>query len=67
MLAAIQQAVRRCDREAISLLLAMDQQAVQHCRFETLSLESCQPALEFSWRHVRGRLPVWQEPQFLRA
>ena len=48
-------------------MLAVSEQAVQHCRFETLSLESCQRALEFSWRHVRGRLLVWQEPQFLRA
>ena len=56
MLVAIEQAVQHCDLGAFSL--AMDQQAVQHYRFENLSLESCQPALEFSWRHVRGRLPV---------
>ena len=59
MLAAIQQDVQCCDRKTFSLPLAMDQQAVQHyCGFESLSPESCQPAPEFSWRHVRGRLPV---------
>ena len=58
MLVAIEQAVQHCDRGAFSLPLAMDQQAVQHCRFETLSLESCQPALEFFPRYVRGRQPV---------
>ena len=49
MLVAIEQAVQHCD-------LTMDEQAVQPCRFETLSLESCQPALEFF--PVRGRQPV---------
>ena len=58
MLAASEQAVWRCDHEAFSLPLAMDQQAVQHCLFETLSLESCQPTLEFSWRHLQSRLLV---------
>ena len=58
MLAAIGQAVQCCVREAFSLPLAMDQQAVQQCRFETLSLKSCQPAVEFFWRYVRGRQPV---------
>ena len=67
MLAASEQAVWRCDHEAFSLPPAMDQQAVQHCLFETLSLESCQPAPVSSWRHVKGRLLVWQEPQFLRV
>ena len=67
MLAAIEQAVQRCDREAFSLPLAMDQQAAQHCRFETLSLKSCQPTLEFSWHHVKDRLPVRQASQFQHA
>ena len=48
-------------------MLAMDQLAVQHCGCETLSLEWCQPAQEFSWRHLKGRLPVWQELRFLLA
>ena len=39
-------------------MLPAIEQAVQYCGFEKLSLESCQPALEFSWRHGRGRLPV---------
>ena len=67
MWAVSEQAVQHCDREAFSLPLGMHQQAVQHCRFEILSLELCQQALESSWRHVRGRLLVWQEPQFLRV
>ena len=58
MLAANAQAVQHCRRELFSLTLALDEQAAQHCRFETLSPELYQPALEFSWRHVRGRLPV---------
>ena len=65
--AVSEQAVQHCDREAFSLALGMHQQAMQHCRFETLLVELCQQALESSWRHVRGRLLVWQEPQFLRA
>ena len=67
MLAAIEDAVQYCEREAFLLPLAMDQQAVQHCRFETFSLESCQPAPEFSWRHVRGRLLFSEEPPFQHA
>ena len=58
MLAAIELAVQRCDREAFSL---------PPCPYETLSVESCQPTLEFSWRHVKGQLPAWQELQFLHA
>ena len=65
MLVVSAQAVQHCHNEALALLLDVHQQAVQHCRFETLSLELCQRALESSWRHVRGRLLVWQEPQSL--
>ena len=67
MSAAIEQAVQHCRHKVFRLQLATDQQAVQHCGFETLSLESCQLALEFSWRHLGGRLPVWQDHQFLHA
>ena len=67
MLAANKQAVQHCHHEAFSLLLDIQKQAAQQCRFEALSLESCQRALVSSWRHVRGRLLVWQEPQFLRV
>ena len=67
MLAVSKQAVQHCHHEAFSLLLDIHQQAAQQCRFEILSLESCQRALVSSWRHVRGRLLVWQEPQFLRV
>ena len=65
MLAVSKQAVQHCHHEAFSLLLDIHQQTVQQCRFEALSLESCRRALVSSWRHVRGRLLVWQEPQFL--
>ena len=67
MLAVSEQAVQHCHQEAFSLLLDIHQHAAQHCRFETLSVESCQRALVSSWRHVRARLLVWQEPQFLRV
>ena len=67
MLAVSEQAVQHCDREAFSLPLDMHQLAVQQCRFETPAQELCQRALESSWRHVRGRLLVWQQPQFLRV
>ena len=53
-------------------MLAANVKAVQHCRHQPfsqppLSTELYQPALEFSWRHVRGRLLVEQESQFLHA
>ena len=65
MLVVSKQAVQHSHHEAFFLLLDTHQQAAQQCRFETLSLESCRRALVSSWRHVRGRLLVWQEPQFL--
>ena len=48
-------------------MLAAIEQAVQQWGFEMLSQESCQPPLEFSWRHLKGRLPVWRELRFLYA
>ena len=65
MLAVSKQAVQHWHHKEFFLLLDIHQQPAQQCRFETLSLESCQRALVSSWRHVRGRLLVWQEPQFL--
>jgi hypothetical protein len=67
MLAMSEQAVQHCLHSASSLLLEIHQQDAQQCPFETLSLESCQRALESSWRHLRGLLRVWQEPKFLRV
>ena len=65
MLAVSKQAVQHCHHEAFSLLLDVHQQAAQHCRFETLSLESCQRAVVSSWRHVRGRLLVLIDTDFM--
>ena len=62
-----EQAVQHCDREAFSLSWALHQQVVQFCGFESLAIDPCRRALEFSWRRVRGWLPAWQEAQFLRA
>ena len=67
MLAANAQAVQHCSRELLSLRLALDEQAVQDCGYPTFSTELYLPALEFSWRHVKDRLPVWQESQSQHA
>ena len=67
MLATNAQAVQHYRRELLSLLLALDEQGVQHCGYPTFSTELYQPALEFSWRHLKGRLPVWPGLRFLHA
>ena len=67
MLAANAQAVQHCRRELLSLPLALNEQAVQHCGYPTFSTELYQPALEFSWPHLKGRLPVWRALRFLHA
>ena len=67
MLALNEQAAQHCCCEALQLQVPTDQQAVQHCACETLSLGLCQLTLEFSWHHLKGRLPVWLELRFLHA
>jgi hypothetical protein len=56
-----EQTVQHCDRGALH------QQVVEFCEFESIAIDPCRRALEFSWRRVRGWLPAWQEAQFLRA
>ena len=58
--------------ELREILAKANVKPVQHCRRHPfsqppLSTELYQPALEFSWRHARGLLPVPKELQFLHA
>ncbi len=53
-------------------MLEANVKAVQNCRRQPFSqppllTELYQPALEFSWRHRKGCLPVWREPLSLHA
>ena len=61
MLALNEQPVQHCCCEALQLQVSTDQQAVQHWACETLSLGLCQLTLEFSWHHLKGRLPIGGE------
>ena len=67
MLEVIEQNVHHRCFDIFQLHVETDQQVVQHCVLETLSLESYQPEMEFSWNHLKGRLPIWREPRFLHA